>query len=243
MTNTLSRKLLLTLGFIITAITTSSVVSANECISYISNKAVKIDGLKICESSYNGISDIYSCQDYQAADKKYRVLYKGGISPKAIVALNDKTGEDLVWATIFDNNMLSCPLTAPRGIHIHAKHRGTGICTDEQEQLVPCSIYEHKTSRQIESHRYMVFYPSNESVSQEIKVETYIFDASEDAMTAELAYQLGLSLLDTQCCSQQAMTYLEYAYHLYPKANLYSKAYNNAKFNLSSTKSPISPIK
>jgi hypothetical protein len=201
--------------------------------SYISNKAVQIDGLKICESSYNGIKDIYSCQDYQSKDKLYRVLYKGGISPKAIIAPNNQPGEKLIWATIFNNEKLNCPLTAPQGIHIHAKHRGTGICTDEQDQFVPCSIYEHKTSRRIESHRYMVFYPKNNSGSQEVIVETFIFDASEDAMTAELAYQLGLSLLDTQCCSQQAITYLEYAYHLYPKANQYSKAYNNAKFNLS----------
>jgi len=213
--------------------TISNTVFANECVNYIPNKAITVNGLKICESSYNGITDIYSCQDYQSADKKYRVLYKGGILPKAIVALNEQRQEKLIWSTLFGDKKLSCPLIAPRGIHIHAKHRGTGICTNDIDQTVPCSIYEHKAPRRVESHRYLVLYPANEALSQEITVETFVFDATEDAMTAELAYQLGLSLLDTKCCSQQAMTYLEYAYRLYPKENKYSKAYNNARFNLS----------
>ncbi len=236
MVSTLPIRKLITLLLILSAITCSSIVSANECVSYISNKAVKIDGLKICESSYNGITDVYSCQDYQATNKQFRVLYKGGVSPKAIVEINEQSDEKLIWATIFNNQKLNCPLPPPRGIHIHAKHRGTGICMNEHDQYIPCSIYEHKAARRIESHRYMVFYPANDAETNEIKVDTYIFDASEDAMTAELAYQFGLSLLDTRCCSQQAMIYLEYAYHLYPKANQYSKAYNNAKFNLSVNK-------
>ncbi|MFV1983816.1 MAG: hypothetical protein ACC657_09795 [Thiohalomonadales bacterium] len=233
MTKLMNSKVLVMLLISLTLINTSNTVYANECMSYIQNKTITINGLKICESAYNGISDIYSCQDYQSADRNYRVLYKGGIVPKAIVVLNEQQQEKIIWATIFGDKKLHCPLIAPRGIHINAKHRGTGICTNDHDQFVPCSVYEHKVSRQIDSHRYLVFYPTNETNTNLIKVETYIFDATEDAMTAEIAYQFGLSLLDTECCSQQAMTYLEYAYHLYPKANKYSKAYNNAKFDLS----------
>lgn len=237
MAKLITNKILIRLVFTITVITTSNVVSANECVNYIPNKAVKVNDLKICESSYNGISDIYSCQDYKSANKKYRVLYKGGILPKAIVELNEKQQEQLIWSTIFGDKKLSCPLIPPRGIHIHANHLGTGICANDKDQHVPCSVYEHKISRQIKSHRYLVLYPANESDTRTIHVETFISDSSEDAMTAELAYQFGLNLLDTQCCSQQAMIYLEYAYQLYPKAIKYSKAYNNAKFDLSENQS------
>jgi len=229
----ISNKILVSLLLILNSITINNIVYANECVNYIPNRAITVDGLKICESSFNGVSDIYSCQDYQSSDTRYRVLYKGGILPKAIIALNDQNHEELIWSTLFGDKKLSCPLIAPQGIHIHALHRGTGICTNNNDQYVPCSIYEYKAPRRIESHRYLVFYPANETEPNRVHVETFVFDSYEDAMTAEIAYQLGLSLLETECCRQQAMTYLEYAYHLYPKANKYSKAYNNAKFNLS----------
>jgi len=230
------KNILIVLACLTALNTPATIIYANECVNYIPNKAIAVNNLKVCQSAFSGITDTYSCQDYQTSENKYRVLYKGGILPKAIVALNEHQSEKLIWSTLFGDKKLSCPLIAPEGIHIHANHRGTGICTNNNDQMVPCSIYEHKASRKIKAHRYLVFYPENGATLQAINIETFVFDSTQDAMTAEIAYQIGLSLLDTQCCSQQAMHYLEYAYNLYPKANKYSKAYNNAKFNLSTNK-------
>ncbi len=223
---------ILTLILSLTAAAASSTSHANECMNYIPSRAISVDGLKLCQSSYNGATDVYSCQDYLAGDTTYRVLYKGGVLPKAILRLN-KQQEELVWSTIFGGRKLHCPLLAPKGIHIHATHHGIGICLDNNDQAVPCSVYEYKASRQTESHRYLVLYSNNKTKPQLITVQTFIFDVTVDAMTAEIAYQFGLSLLDTICCSEQAIHYLEYAYNLYPKANKYSSAYINAKFYLS----------
>ncbi len=197
-------------------------------------KTVAIHGLKICESAFNGISDNYSCQEYQSERQLFRVLYKGGALPKAIIAVTDEKHEELIWSSIFAGKKIDCPIVPPLGIHIHAKHLGTGICNDEFDHDVPCSVYEHNAPRRTESHRYLVLYPIEGSNAKKVKITTFIHDATVDTMTAEIAYQFGLSLLDSNCCSQQAMAYLEYAYHLYPKENKYSKAYNNARFNLSS---------
>jgi hypothetical protein len=230
----LKKQYVLTLIVLMIGVNTAT---ANQCLTYIPHKAVTLEGLKICESSYNGIVDNYSCQDYQSADKKYRVLYKGGVLPKAILELGSGQQEHLIWSTIFGGKKLTCPLLAPRGIHIHAKHRGTGICLNELDQPIPCSIYEHSPPHQTQTHRYLVYYSGDNKGLQNIKVDTFVFDATTNAMTAELAYQFGLSLLHTKCCNEDAISYLEYAYRLYPNANKYSRAYNNAKFNLSAQKS------
>ncbi len=233
---TKSLTVILTVILTLIAVVTSSASYANECMKYIPSRAISVEGLKLCKSSYNGLSSLYSCQDYLAGDTTYRVLYKGGVLPKAILVLKKQQQEELIWSTIFGGRKLHCPLLAPKGIHIHATHHGTGICVNDNEQAVPCSVYEYKSSRQTESHRYLVLYSNNKTQAQSITVQTFIFDVTIDAMTAEIAYQFGLSLLDTLCCSEQAIQYLEYAYNLYPKANKYSTAYINAKFYLSAVK-------
>ncbi len=211
-----------------------NLAQANNCLNFMPAKTVAIHGLKICKSAFNGILDNYGCQEYQSEHQLFRVLYKGGALPKAIIAVDEQKHEELIWSMIFAGKKIDCPIVAPRGIHLHAKHLGTGICHDELNHDVACSVYEHKASLRIELHRYLVLYPNEKSKTQKVRVTSFVYDASVDAMTAEIAYQFGLSLLDSNCCSQQAMAYLEYAYHLYPKANKYSKAYNNARFNFSS---------
>lgn len=200
---------------------------ANECFDVLPEQAVKHGELKICQSAFSGVSEEYSCQEYRGPHGQYRVLYKGGLIPKAVTYFDAKDNEQLVWSTTYGDAKRICPLTPPSGIPADAEHRGTGVCHADDDAAVPCSVYEYAAARQPDFHRYIVFY--NPTGHGYYHVNGYVAGDNKNAMVAELAYQLGMSLLDTECCSGQAMEYLEYAYRLFPEADEYSKAYNRAR--------------
>lgn len=202
-------------------------VAANECLNLLPDD-VKADGLpKICESAFNGIEFSYSCQDYRSGENRYRVLYKGGRTPKAVLALNADGSEQILSSPIFGDHRLTCPLTPPTGVPKYATHRGTGVCHDENDKPIACSIFLHTAARQTESHRYMVFYPNNSEAT--VKVDVQVAGNNDDAMVAELAFQIGMSLWDTECCTEQAVQYLAYAYSLFPRAEAYRQAYQRGR--------------
>jgi len=220
----------LLLTFFLTLAGFGVVHAANQCLSYLPADVATSGELKLCHSSYNGLPDQYSCQEYQTSHATYRVLYKGGLVPKAIVQL-DKSGEEhVMWSTLFADAPMQCPLLPPAGITIHAKHLGVGVCVDEKDQNVPCSVYQHAEARDKESYRYMVFYEANGKGAS--LVDEQFAGSNEDAMVAEIAYQIGVQLLNTECCSERAIHYLEFAFNRYPQTTDYRVAYNSAKLLL-----------
>lgn len=200
---------------------------ANQCLALLPEPVSKLGELKICQSSFNGIAASYSCQDYRGATARYRVLYRGGLIPKAVTRLVTQHAERLLWSPLYGDAKRYCTLAPPRGIPGDAEHRGTGVCHAEDDVPVPCSVYEHAAARQPDFHRYIVFY--NPAGYGYYRVNGYVAGDNKNAMIAELAYQFGMSLLDTECCSRRAMDYLEYAYRLFPKAQEYGRAYNRAR--------------
>ena len=183
--------------------------------------------VKLCHSTFTGITQEYSCQDYQADHKIYRVIYRGGLVPKAIVAVDEQHNENLVWSTTFGDRKIAVPIPAPTGVPAEAVHYGTGVCQDEKDIKIPCSVYEHRVARKKAYHRYMVFYTPNGSGP--LLIDEQVAGSNKNAMVAEIAYQLGLSLFDTNCCSEKAMAYLELAHRLFPNAVVYHKAYEHAR--------------
>lgn len=206
--------------------------NASQCRTFLTAKAVPVGQVKLCESAYTGIWQHYSCQDYAVGEQNYRVIYRGGLVPKAIVALNRWQQEQLIWSPVFGDKKMSCPLAPPKGMPAQATHRGIGVCEDDDGKPVPCSIYEHKAARKTEYHRYMVYYRANGSGTKIIDAQ--VAGTNKNAMVAEFAYQLGRSLLETTCCSEQAMEYLELAHRLFPKAQEYHAAYQQARSVLAS---------
>ena len=100
---------------------------------------------------------------------------------------------------------MHCPLPVPASVPKHATHLGLGICQDENDASIPCSVYEHAPVRQRQTYRYLVlFHPGDRG--SELVHQMPVRD-NPNAMVAELAYQLGLSLLETSCCSEQASAY------------------------------------
>ncbi len=216
------------LGLFITSIVllVSTEVMANECDSRLPAGAVPSGQVKLCQSGFTGLSFLYSCQDYRQGKQIYRVLYKGGVAPKAIVRLDSANNEHLIWSPSFGDPDMNCPLAAPASIPKHAKHRGLGVCVDNNDENVACSVYEHAPVRQTRSYRYLVFYHQDGKGSE--LVHQMPAGDNQNAMVAELAYQLGLSLLQTRCCSEHASAYLEHAHRLFPRATAYRTGYLRA---------------
>ncbi|MDH5407716.1 MAG: hypothetical protein OEZ33_01440 [Gammaproteobacteria bacterium] len=200
---------------------------ASQCQSFIPSSAYPVGELRLCSSSYSGLKQQYSCQDYELKGHHFRVIYRGGLVPKAIVRLDKYQNEKLVWSTQFGDRRMACPINAPKGMPKHAKHLGIGICVDDLDKEVPCSVYEHQAARSMEYHRFMVFYKADGSGTS--MVDKQVVGANQNAMVAEIAYQLGLSLLQTDCCSEQSMAYLELAHKLFPQAQDYHAAYQHAQ--------------
>ena len=208
----------------------ASHISANECLDLMPYDTVA-DGLpKICQSDFNGVNNFYSCQDYYSDDTGYRVLYRGGNYPKAIVRINTDGSQRLISAPLFGDNRLNCPLKPPAGIPEYAIHRGTGICYDDNDQMIACSIFEHAAARQFEETRFMTFYTKH--YEEPVMIDAQFAGNNTDAMVAELAYQIGMALWDTECCAEQAVEYLAQAYQLFPRAEAYKKAYRHSRATL-----------
>jgi len=205
-------------------------VTANECLDLMPYDTVAEGLPKICQSDFNGIKRFYSCQDYRSGNTAYRVMYRGGNYPKAIVRINTDGSSNLISAPLFGDNRLNCPLKPPAGIPEYAVHRGTGVCYDDNDKMVACSIFEHAAARQLEETRFMTFYTNGQEES--IQIDAQVAGNNTDAMVAELAYQIGMSLLETDCCTEQAVKYLKQAYQLFPRAEAYKKAYRHSRATL-----------
>jgi len=208
----------------ILALLASTNAAANECYSKFPAGTTPVGHVKICQSGFTGLQARYSCQDYRHGQQYFRVIYKGGLEPKAVIKIGERGGEELVWSPSFGDQHMRCPLPAPQAVPKHASHRGLGVCLDEDNAKIPCSVYEHAPVRQSRSWRYLVFYHPDRA---ELVHQTPAGN-NHDAMVAELAYQLGLSLLETRCCSEQASVYLEHAHRLFPKATAYRAGYLQA---------------
>jgi hypothetical protein len=215
------------LVFAVLAMFSIAHAAANECLNLFPYD-VKEDGPpKICQSALTGTASNYSCQDYRSGTTRYRVLYKGGRTAKAVLAFKADGSEQVLSSPFRGDAKLNCPLNPPTGVPKYAFHRGMGVCRDDKNMPVACSVFHYAAARQPVARLYMVYYPHNAQHKVQIEVEDA--GANDDAMVAELAYQLGRSLLETSCCSDQAMKYLAYAYHLFPRAEIYRHAYQRSR--------------
>ena len=204
--------------------------ASNQCLEYLPDNITIASEVRICTSSFNGDYKRYSCQDYNAGNEHYRILYQGGLVPKAILKFDEVNHKQVVWSPLYGDEEIRCPLAPPDGIPHHAKHRGIGVCQDENQNYVPCSIYEHAAPRKIEAYRYLAMYdPGGE---QPATINTHVAGKNVDAIVAEFSFQIGMSLLKTNCCKEQGFEYIKHAYSMFPQAEDYRRAYHYSKATL-----------
>lgn len=219
----LRRILFITLSFF----WVNSLAQANECLSQMPAGVKPVGQVKICQSGFTGLTSRYSCQDYQKGDNQYRVIYKGGLEPKAIVKITADGKEQLIYSPSFGDHKMRCPLNAPANIPKLARHLGIGVCVNNNDEPTPCSVFEHAEARQPNTWRYLVFYTSDGKTEL---AHSMVTGDNHNAMVAEIAYQFGLSLLGSECCSEQATAYLEHAHRLFPNVGAYRSGYLDALF-------------
>lgn len=203
----------------------SSNILADSCLNYISADAEAIGEFAICRVNHQGKSATYACQRYQDSSRMFVILFNGGTSPQAIYStdLDLRQPIRVEWDQATAGNGLSCQFTRPDSVPASAHYLGTGVCEDDANQSVPCSMYHHAAARRTTMEHHMVFFDAG---GRGVRSVT-IFPSGENnqALIAELAYQLGMAKMKTACCRRQAVAYLLFAYEAFPRSKIYRDAY------------------
>jgi hypothetical protein len=198
--------------------------AAMECQDILPADARMLGDLKLCEYQYRGKHETFACQDVAVKNQQYRVLFKGGRIPRAIIAKGLQADQDLVvWPVKNSRHAHVCSFPVPEQLPASAKFKGMGICKNDKNESIPCGIFRDKKSRRQKIPDYLVLYDVAGNGPEEVSV---IHNGiNRDAVPAELAYQIGLQLLKSTCCQQSGFAYLKYAYLLFPDSTLYREAY------------------
>jgi hypothetical protein len=204
---------------------------ATHCSGFIPRDAVPSADLHLCTSSHRGQAEVYACQDMIAGSASYRIYFKGGHRPKAIARLNDRDQAiQLVWQEKSTTPAPDCQLQAPPRFSAGVQFQGAGVCENANDQPVPCSVFRVKAPRMRTYTDYMTFYsPDGTGPGKPQKI--YI-GANQDAIPAELMYQIGLSLSKTRCCRKSGLLYIEQASRLFPASKLYRASFQHYKAEL-----------
>jgi len=203
----------------------SSNTLADNCLNYISADAEAIGEFAICRVKHKGVAGTYACQRYHDASRMYVILFRGGTSPQAIYStdLDLRQPARVEWDRTTTRTGLSCQFTRPDSVPASARYLGTGVCENDINRKVPCSLYHHAAARQTTIERHMAFFDADgRGVSS---VEIYPSSENNQALIAELAYQLGMAKMKTACCRRQAIAYLQFAYEAFPRSTIYRDAY------------------
>lgn len=188
----------------------------------------------LCHSDHTGKKLTYSCRDYRQDKQQIRAYYRGGTIPKAVATL-DANGQvtAIQFADQPNDKLVALPVPPPSIIPATAKFQGSGVCLDEQDKNVPCGIFVDKRARTTEITRYMVYYDANgEGV---VQVDKQAAGPNRDAIPAELAYQIGVRLMDSDCCRAEGLGYLKLALSLFPDSGVYRKTYEHYRVELAAS--------
>lgn len=201
------------------------------CSAYLPRDVVPSASLHLCTSTQSGQTETYACQDVSSDSGMYRIYFKGGHHPKAIARVNASNEvTELVWREKQAGPRPACNLPAPAQLSAGTQFQGAGVCKDADDHSVPCSVFRERVPRIKIYHVYMTFYDPDGRGP--IDTQHIYTGANQDAMPAELGYQIGLSLLKTRCCKQRGLKYIEQAYRLFPASKLYRATYQHYKAEL-----------
>jgi len=185
----------------------------------------------LCQSDHTGQTQIYSCHDYRRGNQRLRAYFNGGTIPRAVAMLD---AEGHVSAIQLPGQLADIPVRAPRQIPATAKFQGSGVCLDEHDRNVPCGIFVNKPARMPEITRYLVYYDAGGDGV--IQFEKQVAGPNRDAIPAELAYQIGVRLMDSDCCRAEGLGYLKLALSLFPDSRVYRKTFDRYRVELAALK-------
>ncbi len=196
------------------------------CSAFLPADAETVDSVHLCHSDHSGKNALYACQNFATHHAHYRVFFKGGPHPKAIASVTENGDIDkMLWSEEMPANRPVCDFPSPIHIPAAAKFMGAGVCLDESDASIPCTLFRYKASQLKTISDYVVFYKVD-GVGPEY-ASTIASGVNRNAMPAELAYKMGLSLLKTDCHPQRGLQYIKHAYQLFPNSTLYRTAYQH----------------
>ena len=194
--------------------------SRTDCFDYLPADSQIHGSFFLCTSKHTGKSEQYACQNFISRYGSYRAYFKSGAQPKAIAKITKKgLIIRLLWSEETSRVSPEFKFPPPDIIPSSAFFVGAGICKNKKEQNVPCSAFRLKAPRYRNITDYVVLYkPDGKGVDSSTSITLL---SNKKTMPAEMAFQIGLNLLKTDCCDVDARRYLEYAYQQFPKSNLY----------------------
>lgn len=207
---------------------------AAECLGLIPQTALPDGEMWLCVSGHNGRLERFSCQDYMDARGRYRLFFRGGVVPKAVaIFLHD--GPRVFQLTEHDSAAPrhTCKIATPAGVPEEALHLGTGVCRNDCDKEVPCSVFRLEAARYPAIVHYTVLYDSQGYGP--VSMDTRKLETNDEALIAELAYQFGLNLSHANCCMDQALDYFGHAYQLFPDDAQYRESYLQMQNRLNAT--------
>lgn len=171
--------------------------------------------LFICRGEQGAAAEPFACLHRRRGDRTQVLLYQGGPVPRAIRTRDGTSNRSSEYRlSAHERQVLRFEAPRPASVPSAARYRGTGVCRDERDRPLPCSVFEHAAARQPEGTRYFVFYEPDGSGVRRIDVLST--GRNEHAFEAELAYQLGRALTQVDCCRDAARAWLAHAVTLFP---------------------------
>lgn len=137
----------------------SNSVLADNCLNYLSAGAEAIGEFALCRVNHQGKPGTYACQRYQDGSRMFVILFNGGTSPQAIYSTDLDLQQPIrvEWDRATADTSMSCQFTRPRSVPDTAVYLGTGVCENDANRNVPCSLYHHAAARRTTMEHHMVF--------------------------------------------------------------------------------------
>ena len=194
--------------------------SRTDCFDYLPADSQIHGNFFLCSLKHTGKSEQYACQNFISRYGSYRSYFKAGAQPKAIAKITKKgVIIRLLWSEETSRVSPEFNFPPPDIIPSSAFFVGAGICKNEKGKNVPCSAFRLSAPRYSNITDYIVIYkPDGKGVSSSTSIT---LASNKKTMPAEMAFQIGLDLLKTDCCDTDARRYLEYAYQQFPESSLY----------------------
>jgi len=172
------------------------------CPGYLPDDAVPSGHLRLCKYRDKGHDQLYACQNFISKSGHYRLYFRGGQHPRLIAQTRDKR---TMYKTVSLDESASakpaCHLPPPAQIPGHTQFVGAAVCDDAHDQAVPCTVFRDRAFRASTYSDYLtLFDPDGNGPNQTSLVYT---GSNPDALPAEFLYQIGVSLIKTDCCKDR----------------------------------------
>jgi hypothetical protein len=199
----------------------------NDCPAILPADAAPLGELRLCRAAGASPVELTACRNYGAGNHVFKIEFQGGVVPVSVRRLPaaSRPGEASSAAeTVIDVGKRGCDLARPTGVPRTAVYRGTGVCREEHDRPLPCSVFEGASARQPVAMRYFAYYePDGRGVRQ---IDALPAGPNDHALEAELAFQLGQALAATECCREEARGYVAHAAGLFPADSIYRSTLN-----------------